>query len=157
MEAWVALVITTVGTISGTGVGAIIALKGARTLNKEDREHRERAETLQAFRIYSGLVVQAVSELRQLPPVPDPNPVTDAVGGIINRIRGDAATQIATKGRVHQLFGDRPLDLAGKLGAAAVDLRLRELPAAVRAAIDKTNDYISVNNASRNGKTSTGN
>ena len=57
METWIALVVTTGGTIGGTATGAIIALKGARSLNKDERIAAERAENLRAFRVFVAEMV----------------------------------------------------------------------------------------------------
>jgi Tfp pilus assembly protein PilX len=91
METWIALVVTTGGTIGGTATGAIIALKGARSLNKDERIAAERAENLRAFRLFVAEMVLSVSELRQLPPVPKSWP-TDRVIELVERpLRGGKA------------------------------------------------------------------
>lgn len=140
MEAWIALVITTAGTIGGTATGAIIALKGARRLS---RIAAERAENLRAFRIFVAETVQSVSELKQLPPVPKSWP-TDRLIELAERpLRGGkAGMQMATRSRIYKRYGDRHLDLAGRLGAARVDLMMRDLPPNVDAAVQRASDYV---------------
>ncbi len=142
MEEWLALVIAGAFTLAGTALGALIGLKGARRLSRDERAVVERAETVRAFKLYVTAAVQIVSELRQIPPAPEPNPVEEAIGGVFDRLRGEAGTQMATRARLHRLYGDRHHDLGDRLSAAYIDVRLRDLPANARAAIDETNDYI---------------
>lgn len=142
MEGWVALLISIGGTISGTVAGAVVGLTGARKLSRDERMAQERTETLRSFRNYVGEVVQSVAELRQLPAVPETNRVADLATGLVDRVRGEAAVHMATRMRIHQRYGDRYFELAGKLAAAAIDLRLRNLPETARAAVDRANDYV---------------
>jgi hypothetical protein len=143
VEAWIALVITTAGAIGGTATGAIIALKGARSLSRDERIAAERAENLRAFRIFVAETVQSVSELKQLPPVPKPWP-TDRLIELAERpLRGGkVGMQMATRSRIYKRYGDRHLDLAGRLGAALVDLMMRDLPSNVDAAVQRASDYV---------------
>jgi hypothetical protein len=143
METWIALVVTTGGTIGGTATGAIIALKGARSLNKDERIAAERAENLRAFRLFVAEMVLSVSELRQLPPVPKSWP-TDRVIELVERpLRGGkAGMHMAAKSRIYKRYGDRYVDLAGRLGAARVDLMMRHLPPNVDAAVQRASDYV---------------
>jgi hypothetical protein len=84
VEAWIALIITTAGTIVGAATGAIIALKAARNLSKDERVAAERADNLRSFRIFVAETVLSVSELRQIPPVPEPRP-TDRLIEMVER------------------------------------------------------------------------
>jgi hypothetical protein len=143
VEVWVALVVTIGGTIGGTATGAIIALKGARSLSRDERIAAERAENLRAFRVFVAEAVQSVSELKQLPPVPKPWP-TDRLIELLERpLRGGkAGMQMATRSRVHKRYGDRHLNLAGRLAAALVDLMMRDLPPNADAAVRRASDYV---------------
>jgi hypothetical protein len=142
VEAWVALVTTTAGTIGGAVTGAVIALKGARSLSRDEREAAARAETLRAYRLFVGEAVKSVAELRRLPPAVEPNAL-EKVGEFVDRLgRSDAEVTMRTRARVHERYGDRHLVLADEFAVAAVDLRLRELPTAVRAAVDAAADYV---------------
>lgn len=49
---------------------------------------------------------------------------------------------MATKSRIHKRYGDRYLDLAGRLGAARVDFMMRDLPPNVDAAVQRASDYV---------------
>jgi hypothetical protein len=142
VEAWVALVTTTAGTIGGAVTGAVIALKGARSLSRDEREAAARADTLRAYRLFVGEAVKSVAELHRLPPVVEPNAL-EKVGEFVDRLgRSEAELTMRTRARIHERYGDRPLVLADQLAAAAVDLLLRELPITVRAAVDGTAEYI---------------
>jgi hypothetical protein len=143
VETWIALAITAGGTIGGTATGALIALKGARSLNKDERIAAERAENLRAFRLFVAEMVLSVSELRQLPPVPKSWP-TDRVIELVERpLRGGkAGMHMATKSRIYKRYGDRYVDLAGRLGVARVDLMMRHLPPNVDAAVQRASDYV---------------
>jgi hypothetical protein len=143
VETWVALVLTITGTIGGTATGAIIALRGARSLSRDERIAAERAENLRAFRVFVAEAVQAISELKQLPPVPKPWP-TDRLLELVERpLRGGkAGMQMATRSRIYKRYGDRHLNLAGRLGAALVDLMMRDLPPNVEAAVQRAADYV---------------
>jgi len=142
LEAWIALVVTVGGTVGGTAMGAVIALKGARSLSRDERDAAARAETLRAYRLFVGEAVKSVAELRRLPPVTEPNPL-EKVGELVDRLgRSDAEVTMRTRARIYERYGDRHLVLADQLAAAAVDLRLRELPPAARAAVDGAIDYV---------------
>lgn len=138
MEAWIALVITTLGAVGGTGFGALIGLRGARNISREERAEAARAETLRAFTEYFAALVPVVAELRELPPEPTSSPLADAVA----YIRGEAATYIAMRRRQQQLGGDRIRDQATRLAAASLGLRLRQLPPDVTTVVDVANDYV---------------
>jgi hypothetical protein len=143
VEAWIALLSTTAGTIGGTATGAIIALKGARNLSKDERIAAERVDNLRALRVFVAETVLSVSELRQLPPVPK-SWFSDRVIELVERpLRGGkAGMHMATKSRIHKRYGDRYLDLAGRLGAARVDFMMRDLPPNVDAAVQRASDYV---------------
>jgi hypothetical protein len=138
VEAWVALVITTVGAGGGTALGALIGLRGSREISREERAEAARAETLRAFTGYVSAAAVTVGELRDLPPVPKPAPLDE----LVNRFRGPAATYIATRRHEQQITGGRNRELAARLSVAYLDLWLRPLPRYVRAAIVAANDYI---------------
>jgi hypothetical protein len=137
MEA-LGLVITAVSTAGGTALGAVIGLRGARAIGREERAEAARAETLRAFTEYVGALVPVVSELRELPPAPAPSPLAD----LVDQFRGEAATYLATRRREQQLFGGRNREQAARLASAAIDLRLRPLPQGVRDAINVANNYV---------------
>jgi len=142
VEAWTALVVTTAGTIGGAVVGAVIALKGARSLSRGERAALERNEVARAYRAYVAEAVKTVAELRQLPPVQEPDPIADAVGAVVNVFRTEADAKMATKARIHKMYGDRHLLLADQLVTAGVDLGLREIPPSARAAVEAADDYV---------------
>ena len=138
METWIALAITAVGTVGGTSIGAVIGLRGAQGISREERAEQTRAETLRAFTAYFSALVPVVAELRQLPPTPKSSPLAD----LVDHVRGEAATYIATRRRLQQLGGHGIREQAVGLSAASLDLRLRPLPPEVTAAIDVANDYV---------------
>jgi hypothetical protein len=138
METWIALAITAVGTVGGTSLGAVIGLRGARGISREERAEQARAETLRAFTAYFSALVPVVAELRQLPPTPKSSPLAD----LVDHVRGEAATYIATRRRLQQLGGDGIREQAVGLAAASLDLRLRPLPPEVNEAIDDANNYV---------------
>lgn len=142
MDATVALVVATAGTLGGAVGGAVVTLKGARSLSRDEREAIERRETARAYRAYVAEAVKSVAELRQLPPVPKPDPLTEAVGSVLGAFRSDADETMATKRRIYQQYGERHQRLADQLVTIGIDLVLREIPASARAAVKTTNDYI---------------
>jgi hypothetical protein len=93
------------GTIVAAIVGAAVTLKGARNLSRDERVAAERTEDLRAFRVFVASASLSVSELRQLPPVPEPRPGEELVGRVVDTIRGEAATKMATRRKVHQEYG----------------------------------------------------
>jgi hypothetical protein len=138
MEAWIALVVTTVGTGGGTALGAVIGLRGAQAISREERAEAARAETLRAYTEYVSSTVLAVAELREVPPVPKPSPLEK----LADRVRSPAATYVMTRRHEQRITGGRNRELAARLTAAYLDLRLRALPADVRAAIEEASDYV---------------
>jgi hypothetical protein len=142
LDAGAALAITVAGTIGGGVAGAAIGLKGARSLARDERAASERQEVARAYRAYVAAAVKSVSELRQLPPVPEPDPITDAVGAVVNAFRSEADAKMATKARIYRLYGDRHVVLADQLVTAGVELALREIPPSARAAVEATDDYV---------------
>ncbi len=46
------------------------------------------------------------SSSRQLPPVHEPDPIADAVGAVVNVLRTEADAKMATKARIHKMYGD---------------------------------------------------
>jgi hypothetical protein len=137
MEA-LGLVVTAVGTAGGTALGAVLGLRGARAISREERAEAVHAETVRAFTGYVSALIPIVSELREVPPVPKASPIAE----IVDQLRGEAATYIAARWREQELFGGRNREQGARLAAADIDLRLRPLPAGVRAAIDAANDYV---------------
>jgi hypothetical protein len=142
MEEWIALVITAVGAGAATAGGALIGLTGARNISREERAAAAHAETLRAFSIYFGALVPVVSELREVPPVPESNLLVDAANYVDKRLRGEAGIYVAGRRREQALFGGRNRELSARLGAAYIDLKLRPLPASVRATVDEAYDYV---------------
>jgi hypothetical protein len=138
MDTWIAVAITAVGTVGGTSIGAVIGLRGARAISRDERAEQARAETLRAFTEYFSALVPVVAELRQLPPAPKSSPLAD----LVDHVRGEAATYIATRRRLQQLGGDGIREQAVGLAAASLDLRLRPLPQRVSDVIDDANDYV---------------
>jgi hypothetical protein len=142
VDAGLALAITVAGTIGGAAAGAAIGLKGARRLARDERAAVRREETARAYRAYVSAAVKSVSELRQLPPIPEPDAITEAVGAVVSAFRSEADEKMATKARIHRRYGDRHLVLADQLVTAGVELALCEIPPSARAAIKATDDYV---------------
>ena len=133
-----ALTITAAASVGGTLLGAVVGLRGARSIGREERTEAAHGETVRAFAEYVSALVPIVAELRELPAVPSSSPLES----VVNQLRGEAATYFATRRREQELFGGRNREQAARLAAAAVDLRLRPLPQGVRDAIDRANNYV---------------
>jgi hypothetical protein len=138
---WVALVVTAAGAGVATAGGALLGLKGARDISREERAAEALAETLRAFSTYFGALIPVVSELRQLPPV-EPNPAVDVLNRIDKAIRGEGAVYLAARRREQEILGGRNREQSAVLAAAYIDLRLRPLPPTVRVAIEEASDYV---------------
>jgi hypothetical protein len=92
-----------------------------------------------AFGVYLGAVYPAVAGLRELPDVHDP----PALDGVVNRLRGEAATVVATRKRERNVFGDSgPRELGHRVAIATAGLQVLPLPDEVRATLDQANDYL---------------
>jgi hypothetical protein len=141
MEEWIALAITAAGSVGGTALGALLGLKGARDISREERAEAAQNETLRAFSTYFGALVPVVSELRQLPAV-ETSPAVDLLNRVDKAIRGEGAIYLAARRREQQILGGRPREMSARLGAAYIDLRLRDLPPTVRAVIEESSDYV---------------
>jgi hypothetical protein len=141
MEEWIALAITAAGSVGGTALGALLGLKGARDISREERAEAAQNETLRAFSTYFGALVPVVSELRQLPAV-ETSPAVDLLNRVDKAIRGEGAIYLAARRREQQILGGRPREMSARLGAAYIDLRLRDLPLTVRAVIEESSDYV---------------
>ncbi len=84
-----------------------------------------------------------MSELRQLPSVPKPWPTDAAVTRLTTLLRGGGAgAQMATRRKVYRQYGNRHDELASRLAASYMDLRLRDLPPSGDATVARTADYI---------------
>ena len=141
MEEWIALAITAAGSVGGTALGALLGLKGARNISREERAEAAQNQTLRAFSTYFGALVPVVSELRQLPAV-ETSPAVDLLNRVDEAIRGEGAIYLAARRREQQILGGRPREMSARLGAAYIDLRLRDLPPTVSAVIEESSDYV---------------
>lgn len=141
MEEWIALAITAAGSVGGTALGALLGLRGARGISREERVELAQNETLRAFSTYFGALAPVVSELRQLPAV-ETSPAVDLLNRVDKAIRGEGAIYLAARRREQQTLGGRPREISARLGAAYIDLRLRDLPPTVRAVIEESSDYV---------------
>jgi hypothetical protein len=122
------------GTLAGTGLG----FTGAFFIARRERRHALRRETRQAFATYLGVLYPTVAELRELPPVRGVPPAAT----IVDRVRGQDATFVATRRRERAVFGDRPRELAERVATALARLQVMELRPEVRAACEAAADYI---------------
>jgi hypothetical protein len=142
MEAWLALIVTTASTIGGAVTGAVIALKGARGLSRDERQAYERAETVRVYRLFVEEMTKMIIAMARLPRVAPSNIMEEAASGLLNLLRGEERTQMAHRRRIRESYGDRYYDLGDRIVATSSNLRLREMPSSARAAIDDALDYM---------------
>jgi hypothetical protein len=134
MDSAVGAAIGVAGTLVGTGLG----FTGAFFIARCERRHALRRERRQAFATYLAALYPAVAELRELPPVRKAAPGAT----LLDRVRGEEATFVATRRRERAVFGDRPRELADRVAIALASLQVMALPADVRTACEAAAEYI---------------
>lgn len=134
MDEWITGAIGVCGTLSGTGLGYV----GAVRISRRDRAAALLAQIRSAAAVYLGALYQSVGELHELPPNRDPN----ALDRGIRRLQGEQGAWVAQRRAEYRLSGDRYRQLAGQLASAAAQLHALPLPPDLDAAVAAANEYV---------------
>jgi hypothetical protein len=134
VDAWVTGAIGICGTLSGTGLGYV----GAVRISRRDRAAALRGQIRSAAAVYLGALYQSVGELRDLPPKKTPN----ALDRGVSKLQGEQGACIARRRAEYRLSGDRYRQLAGQLASAAAQLHVLPLPPDLDAAVAAANEHV---------------
>ena len=137
VQEWITAAIGVSGTLAGTGLGAGLGYRGARSINQRQRADAQRARVQDALADYVGALYIAVGELRDLPPNRPPNWLSEA----IDQLRGERGAWLARRTAEYRLSGDRYRDIAGRLAIAAARLQVQVLQPELESAVSAANEY----------------
>jgi hypothetical protein len=124
--------------VAGTLAGASIGVGGTLIVSRRERQHALNARMRDAFGVFLGALYPAVADLRELPDIDGlPKSVT-----VINHLRGERATYVATRRREREIFGDALRDRAHRVAIAVAELQVLPLPDQAREAVETGLDYL---------------
>lgn len=124
--------------VGGVLLGAIVGVRGALVVSRDERRHEQREDLRRALAAYLGALYPAVNELRELPPArPAPR-----VARWIDSLQPSDAAWARQRRREYRLYGYRHREGGDRLAASVAQLQVRAMPAELRAAVDRANGYI---------------
>lgn len=124
--------------VAGTLAGSAIGVSGSLLISRHERRHALNARMRDALGVFLGAVYPAIADLRALP---DINGLPKSAE-IIDRLRGERATYVATRRREREIFGDVLRDRSHRVAVAVADLQVLPLPEQVRDAVNACLDYL---------------
>jgi hypothetical protein len=124
--------------VGGALLGAVVGVRGALAISRDERRHRKPEDLRSALAIYLGALYPAVNELRELPPARTlPGFVT-----LIDRLQPPDVAWARQRSREYRLYGYRHKEGGDRLAAAFAQLQVRAMPEELRVAVDRANDYV---------------
>ncbi len=124
--------------VGGTLLGAIVGVRGALAISRDERRHGQQEDVRRALATYLGAIYPVVNELRELPAVQPVSPLIRWLG----RLERSDVAWVRQRRREYRLYGYRHREGGDRLAAAVAELQVRPMPEALQAAVDRANNYI---------------
>jgi len=136
--AWLSEVVGVAGAIGGGVAGGVLGWRGAARVSRRERDDASIDHIRRTYAAYLGAVYASVAQLHDLPPAAQPAPLVR----VLNRLRGESATWVATQRSIRMTVGNEHKELARRVVDQVANLQVLAIPEQMRTAVDETNDYL---------------